>query len=261
MQTGDNMEYIVAADTDIGISKKVNQDSVCVKTAQIGDNKAALVLVCDGMGGLSKGELASATVIRSFSDWFEYDFAYELEKWDWQDASQSFILRIRALNAKLIQYGNAHGIQLGTTLSGMLVINSQMMTFHVGDSRIYKLAYDIQQLTEDHTFVNREIKRGAMTREEALKDPRRNALTQCIGAAGNVTPDIRYANVDFDTNYLICSDGFRHMITEKEIYKALSPKKVTTKSSMQAKIRELIELVKSRKENDNITAAVFRAES
>ena len=73
------MKYIVAAETDIGITKKVNQDSVCVKNAETKQGKAALVMVCDGMGGLSKGELASAEVIRSFSDWFDYELAYELD--------------------------------------------------------------------------------------------------------------------------------------------------------------------------------------
>ena len=65
------MRYIVAADTDIGIHKSVNQDSVCVKTAETDTASVALIMVCDGMGGLSKGELASAEVVRSFSDWFD----------------------------------------------------------------------------------------------------------------------------------------------------------------------------------------------
>ena len=79
------MEYIAAADTDIGTTKQVNQDSVCVKTAKCRQGRAALIMVCDGMGGLSKGELASAAVVRSFSDWFEYDLPYELDNWNWKD--------------------------------------------------------------------------------------------------------------------------------------------------------------------------------
>lgn len=254
------MKYIVAAETDIGITKKINQDSICVKNARTKQGNAALVMVCDGMGGLSKGELASAEAVRCFSDWFDYELAYELEKWSWRDAGQSVLNRLRSLNSSIIDYGRRSGVQLGTTATGILAVNNQMMTFHVGDSRIYKLSYHIKQLTEDHTFVNREIKKGNMTPEQAKSDPRRNALTQCIGVAGDVTPEIKFGAIESGTNYMICSDGFRHVITEDEIFRGLSPDRITTKSSMQAKLRELIETVKNRKEPDNISVVMFRAE-
>lgn len=254
------MNYIVAADTDIGISKKVNQDSICVKTADTSKGKAALVMVCDGMGGLSKGELASAEVIRSFSAWFDFQLAHELDNWNWDIAAKNVTARIKSLNAKIVAYGEKLKIQLGTTVTGMIIINDQYMSFHVGDTRLYKIAFSLSQLTEDHTFVNREIKRGNMTPEEALKDPRRNALIQCVGVTGGVDPEIKFGNIESGVNYLICSDGFRHVISEDEIYENLSPNAVTTKSSMQAKMRVLIELVKLRNEKDNISAAMFRAE-
>ena len=62
------MEYIVAAESDIGIAKSVNQDSLCVKVAETELGNAALLLICDGMGGLAMGELASAEVVQSFSE-------------------------------------------------------------------------------------------------------------------------------------------------------------------------------------------------
>ena len=254
------MNYTVAAETDIGISKKINQDSICVKNAQTKQGKAALVMICDGMGGLSKGELASAEVVRSFSDWFDYELAYELENWSWRDAGQSVLNRLKKLNSRIIGYGQRNGVQLGTTVTGIIAVNNNMMTFHIGDSRIYKLSYRIKQLTEDHTFVNSELKKGNMTSEQAKRDPRRNALTQCIGVSGDITPEIKFGTIESGANYLICSDGFRHVITEEEIFGGLSPKLVTTGSSMKAKLRELIETVKSRKEQDNISAVMFRAE-
>ena len=62
--------YITAYGTDIGTKKKVNQDSLCVKIAVVKDKTVCMAVLCDGMGGLSKGELASATVVQGFSDWF-----------------------------------------------------------------------------------------------------------------------------------------------------------------------------------------------
>lgn len=254
------MDYIVAADSDIGISKNVNQDSLCVKTADTKIGKAALAMVCDGMGGLSKGELASATVIRSFADWFDYELAGELDNWSWERESRMIVRRLQQLNERIVRYGKSNGIQLGTTATGMICVNADYMIFHVGDTRIYELSTEMKQLTEDHTFVRREIKRGNMTEEEAKTDPRRNALVQCIGVSGKVDPEIKFGKLENDANYLICSDGFRHVVTEEEILANLAPRVVTARTSMHAKIREVIELVKKRQEKDNITAALFRAE-
>ena len=134
------------------------------------------------------------------------------------------------------------------------------MTFHVGDSRIYKISDKLSQITDDHTYVNRAVKMGKMTPEEALVDPRRNALVQCIGVTGEVAPEIRLGTLENDVTYMICSDGFRHVLTEKELFEELSAEKTATKKHMQSKMRELIETVKNREESDNITVALFRAE-
>ena len=253
------MEYIAACDTDIGISKKTNQDSVCVKTAKTANGRAALIMVCDGMGGLSRGELASAEVVRNFAEWFDREFPFELPDWDWQTAAHNAISRLRRLNAMLIDYGARHEIQLGTTATGMIAVNSDFMTFHVGDTRIYKVSDKLSLLTDDHTFVNRAVKMGKMTQEEARTDPRRNALVQCIGVTGDVAPEIRLGKLEKNASYMICSDGFRHVLTEKELYEELSGDNTATKEAMQKKMRELIEKVKQREERDNITVALFRA--
>ena len=78
------MRFIATADTDIGISKDTNQDSVLIKHATVDGEEILLAVVCDGMGGLSKGELASATVIRAFSKWFDEELPFELENVDLQ---------------------------------------------------------------------------------------------------------------------------------------------------------------------------------
>lgn len=254
------MDYIVVADTDIGISKKVNQDSLCVKLAENSFCKAAMVMVCDGMGGLSNGEVASAEVVRSFSEWFDTSFESELHNWSWDRIARITVDRLKELNARIIAYGDSQGIKLGTTATGMIAVNKQYMIFHVGDTRVYKIADDVQQLTDDHTFVNREIKLGRMTREQALTDPRRNALIQCIGVTGEVSPEISFGILENGAHYLICSDGLRHDVTNEEILDILSPDLITTRSSLEARLRMMIELVKIRDEKDNISGAVLRAD-
>ena len=254
------MKYIAACDTDAGISKYKNQDSVCVKTADTGSGRAALIMVCDGMGGLSKGELASAEVIRSFAEWFDSEFPFELPDWNWETAARNVISRLRRLNAMMVDYGMREHLQLGTTATGFIALDSKFMIFHVGDSRIYKISDRLSQLTDDHTFVNREVKNGRMTPEEAKTDPRRNALVQCVGVTADIFPDVRLGDLESGANYMVCSDGFRHVLTEKELFEELSPEAVSSKADMQKKLRQLIDTVKTREESDNITAAMFRAE-
>ena len=108
------MEYIVAAESDIGIAKSVNQDSLCVKVAETELGNAALLLICDGMGGLAMGELASAEVVQSFSEWFENDFPKHLRSFDREDIARQVAELLSSLNEKLIAYGEANRLTMGT---------------------------------------------------------------------------------------------------------------------------------------------------
>ena len=76
------MRYMVTADTDVGIAKANNQDSVLIKHASTDIGEVLMAIVCDGMGGLAKGELASATVVKAFSKWFDEELPFELENLD-----------------------------------------------------------------------------------------------------------------------------------------------------------------------------------
>ena len=82
----------------------------------------------------------------------------------------------------------------------------------------------VRILTKDQTFVAREIAAGRMTPEEAKTDPRRSVLLQCVGASAEVRPDFLKGKLQKDAIYLICSDGFRHQISEQEIMDKLGPK-------------------------------------
>ena len=99
-----------------------------------------------------------------------------------------------------------------------------------------------------------------MTPEEAKTDPRRNALVQCVGVTADIFPEVKLGDLESGANYMICSDGFRHVLTEKELFEELSPAVTASKADMQKKLRQLIDTVKTREENDNITAALFRPE-
>ena len=254
------MRFIATADTDIGISKDTNQDSILIKHAKADGKEVLLAVVCDGMGGLSKGELASATVIRAFQKWFDEELPYELENVDLQVIGAKWSLLLKELNAQILEYSKENGIEgVGTTFSGILFIDNQYVIGHIGDSRVYHIGSSLTQLTTDQTFVAREISRGTMTLEQAKIDKRRNLLLQCIGASKVVEPQIICGKTEKGA-YMLCSDGFRHEITEAEIYESLNPINLMNKDAMHNNAKYLIEQNKNREEKDNISVILIKAE-
>lgn len=253
------MRYTATADTDVGIVKPTNQDSILIKHASTDVGEVLMAIVCDGMGGLAKGELASATVIRSFSKWFHEALPRELEKPDMQIIGGKWSLMLKSLNSRIMEYGQKLGSNLGTTFSGILFINDQYVFVHVGDTRIYHIGTALTQLTTDQTFIAREIARGTMTPEQAKTDKRRNMLLQCVGASKVVEPQIVCGTAEKGV-YMLCSDGFRHEISPAELYESLNPVNLMNDSAMHSNARYLIDLVKSRRERDNISVILVKAE-
>lgn len=181
------MRFEIAADTDRGIVKETNQDSLLVKCFSTCKGDMAFAVLCDGMGGLSKGELASATVVRAFDRWSDEQLP-ELCKSSTPDIDSLILERqwdevIQQQNEKIKAYGKAHAVNMGTTVVVLLVTQKAYYIINVGDSRIYSLSDHIERLTTDQTYVQREIMNGNMTQEQAMRDPRRNVLLQCVGAS------------------------------------------------------------------------------
>ncbi len=254
------MHFTATADTDIGIAKATNQDSVLIKHASYSNGEIMMAIVCDGMGGLSKGELASATVIRAFANWFDTELPFELEHLDLGVISGKWSHMLKDLNLRIREYSRDNDIaSMGTTFSGILLVGDQYMFAHVGDSRIYQIGSGLNQLTTDQTFVAREIRRGTMTPEQAKKDKRRNLLLQCVGASDVVEPQTQIGKTEKGA-YMICSDGFRHEISNEEIFESLNPVNLLNKYAMHSNVKYLIDLVKSRNEKDNISVVLIKAE-
>lgn len=254
------MRFVVTADTDVGTSKRTNQDSVLVKHAATELGEVVMAIVCDGMGGLSKGELASATVIRAFSQWFDEELPLELKHLDMQIVASKWCLLLKTLNAKIQAYSaSIQGESMGTTFSGILLVGGEYLIVHVGDSRVYHISSALVQLTTDQTFVAREVMRGNMTLEQARTDKRRNMLLQCVGASKVVNPQVMLGRVEKGI-YMLCSDGFRHEVTDQEMYEAFRPGTLVDKSAMRSNTRHLMELVKRRGERDNISVILVKAE-
>lgn len=248
------MAFQVACHTDIGIKKKTNQDGLLLKTAKTPQGEIGLFVICDGMGGLSHGELASATVIRGFSEWFDNDLPVLLEsEMVEKEIPVKLEERIRDLNEKILEYGESSGIKLGTTITALFILHSQYFIIQIGDSRAYSINDQLMKLTEDQTLVERELQRGNITAEQARVDPRRNVLLQCVGATKEINVVITTGEVKPGTMYMLCTDGFYHEVTEDEMHASLNPANFEDERRMKDKIIQLVELAKERLETDNIS--------
>lgn len=253
------MNFIVTGNTDIGLTKSTNQDSLSMKVISTPQGRMVLAVLCDGMGGLAKGEVASASVIRAFDEWARTRLPMlcnaPLEENVIRDEWNAII---QSQNRSIQAYGAQLGIKLGTTVTAMLITQTRYYVINVGDSRAYELYQGIRQLTKDQTVVAREVAMGLITEEQAHYDERRSILLQCVGASAEVYPDMFYGDTKVNAVYMLCCDGFRHEITPDEIYQYLQPDVLFDENGMSQNSQYLIEVNKQRHERDNITVALVR---
>ena len=253
------MDFMVAVHTDVGLVKKVNQDSLLVEKADTDVGPVVLAVLCDGMGGLAFGEVASACMVNAYSDWFRGEFPQLLHDGLNREALRnSWDSLVRAVSLRIMGYGRSKRVNLGTTCVALLIVDGVYYLMNVGDSRIYLISNNIYQLTKDQTYVQQEIDAGRMTREDALSDPRKNALLQCIGAGEVPVPEYAFGSLNGEQCFLLCCDGFRHVVGPEEFYAWLNPTASTDEDVMQNNLKHLTELNKERNETDNITAILIR---
>lgn len=253
------MQILTAYHTDIGISKQTNQDSLGIQIAETSLGTVVMAMVCDGMGGLAKGELASASVIRAFQQWFTHQLPNQLSDSPEQTIRAQWDSLIQQQNDRIGSYGTRHRIKLGTTLTALLLVDTKFLLIaHVGDSRAYRVTHTLDLLTEDQTVVHREIAKGNLTPEQAHTDPYRHVLLQCIGASRTVIPEFVVGQPHPQDVYLLCTDGFRHAITDQEMFCAFRPEELTNEQVIEYRVKQLTDLNKQRYERDNITAIVIK---
>lgn len=253
------MEFLTAYGTDKGIKKPTNQDALCIKVAQTPKGKVVMAVICDGMGGLAKGEVASASVIKAFEQWFNGQLNEIVTSENYSEIEYQWKRMIQEQNQRIAEYGNKCGVKMGTTLTTLLLIEDKYYIVHVGDSRTYQITNTLQQMTKDQTVVAREIERGNLTPEQAEVDPRRNVLLQCVGASRIVEPDYMEGRFLPNTTWMLCSDGFRHMVKGNEIFHNFQPSELCDEVQMQQKAKQLIETNMNRGETDNITVLLIKA--
>lgn len=228
-------------------SLPINQDSVSVQEVTIRGEKVIFAVICDGIGGLWKGEVASGYVAEQMTIWFHEEAVYLLAKHKSREKIlKAGVRRLHTCNEELILFAKEKEVQLGTTISAILIYKKRYMIWHSGDTQIYQIrsagnSGRIKKLTENHSVNER-------------------TLTKCIGSFAWKQPDLMKGYVKRKTVYLICSDGFRHVVSMERLGEALQPKKKSSREKLYKRMAEIAEYSVRHGEKDNISAVVISAD-
>jgi protein phosphatase len=232
--------------SDIGCVRTNNEDSFGYSEAQ------GLYVVCDGMGGMASGEIASASAVATILETFAASANSGAA------ASTRLLEAIAAANQTVWQHGQLPEHKgMGTTVVAAALDGDKLIIGNVGDSRAYMVeSGQCMQLTVDHSYLNELIRNGTLTVENAHNadlNGMESVITRAIGAHADVQPDFFSVDLHPGTTLLLATDGLTRYLLQDEI--AL----VLINSPFEATCSNLIQLAKDRGGQDNITCVLLRA--
>ena len=242
--------------TDVGRKRNHNEDSFLI------DEELQLYVVADGMGGHAGGGTASRIAVetidkelRTIRDADSNPFKGETNL---QDSPLPEHLRSSVERACIEIFKAAQDDPrlngMGTTVISLLVKGNHALFAHVGDSRAYLVRGDlIQQISEDHSLVNEQIKAGMITPEEAKHSRYKNIITRSVGFEEEVQVDVMGLLTEPNDHFILCSDGLANLVEDKEIRET-----VMGTTDLKEAPKKLIEMANERGGDDNITVIVVK---
>jgi serine/threonine protein phosphatase PrpC len=250
------IEMEFGARSDTGCVRANNEDSFRLAP------ELNLFVLSDGMGGLEAGEVASRLAVDTIvAHVREIDANPSLplvgERIDGvSELSNRLASAVRLANQAVHNAAleSANGQSMGATVVALRVSDERVSIAHVGDSRVYHLRGDnLEQLTQDHSFVADQVRRGRMTEQEAGNSNLQNVLIRALGIDPSVEVDVNEELAMEGDAILLCSDGLTRELSDSQIAAVLREK-----DDAQEAAEQLIELAKQAGGGDNITAIVIR---
>ena len=237
------------AKTDLGKARELNEDSYYIPTEE---NELRIYMLADGMGGYNGGEIASKLAIQSAKSYIENNFK-EIEK------DKESIIQLVASSmeyANMVVYEKAKSDAqlegMGTTLEVCVIYNNKAYIGHIGDSRIYRIRKEfIRKLTQDHSYVQKLVKDGTITQEQAVHHPQKNMLMKALGCNAFVEPDVMVKGFLKEDILVMTSDGLTNMVSQEEIFKQ-------AKKDIEQAPKELVKQANENGGYDNITVVVIK---
>ena len=239
------MEFEVWANTDVGLRREINQDSILV------DKTLNLFIVADGMGGHKGGEVASALAVETAQE-IVRDKLNEKRL-----APRKIMADAYREASSRIHHKSTHEspelMGMGTTMVGILGHRNKICIANVGDSRCYMFKNSmLWQLTEDHSLINEQVKAGAISEEEAPHVMGRNVITRSVGFERDVVVDTLERVVEGGEIFLLCSDGLSSMIEDAHIAKILR------ENPPEEAVSRCIDEAKKAGGDDNVSVIIIR---
>jgi protein phosphatase len=227
--------------SDPGLVRSNNQDHYYI------DPEGRFFIVADGMGGHAGGEEASriaTTVIQE----------YLLAHWDQPDSSEKLLEQaLWQANQAILEDQQSHPerADMGTTVV-VVIFRDSTWCAHVGDSRLYRLRESqLEQVTEDHTWVARAIKIGDITPDEARTHPFRHVLSRCLGREDLHQVEVQPLDIQDGDRLLLCSDGLTEELVDQKIADSLHHIPILDQAAVS-----LVEAAKDQGGHDNITIVI-----
>lgn len=253
----DGISWEAAAASDRGRRRAGNEDCFLYRVAPAG--QVGIFTVCDGMGGAAGGEIASRlaaeTLVRSMNS--SIDPPMDPGETSGRDLEERLLAAALEANRQVHwrsrQQSGLAG--MGTTLVALAVRGSAGRLVHVGDSRCYRLrAGVLEQLTQDHSLVEEQVRAGQITRRQAERSPLSHVLTRAVGTAETVQVELSRLSVGAGDLYLLCSDGLTRELTEERLTAILC-----AAEALGPACAELIEAANLLGGRDNVTCLLARA--
>ena len=242
------MKLTAYGKTDVGLLRSNNEDNLFL------DELHGLFIVADGMGGHAAGEIASEIAIEVVREQLEPQLAEQASTEQWQSLLAD---AINAANLSIAQAGaeNKAWSGMGTTLTILLIDNRQAFLAHVGDSRLYRWRnQQLEQLSNDHTLVADQLRRGIINEQEACQSNLGNVLLQAVGISEELEICQDNLVVQADDCFLLCSDGLTGMLADEEISAILTDNCLPVQAC-----EELITAALAAGGKDNVTAVLVTA--
>ena len=231
--------------TDVGKRREMNQDYVFASDQPVG-NLPNLLIVADGMGGHKAGDLASRYAVETM---VEYIRDAKKEERPIPLLGAAIHTANDAVAAKAKSSRDLEG--MGTTVVAAAVQGEYLYIANVGDSRLYLIDREIEQMTRDHSLVEEMIRVGELKREDARKHPDRNVITRAVGVHTPVKIDFFDVKLERGDIILLCSDGLTNMVEDPEILRI-----VRKSSSLKEAAQKLVNEANKNGGKDNISVVL-----
>ena len=197
--------------TDVGLVRKINQDFIFYSRESVGAFPN-LFIVADGMGGHNAGDFASRYAVECFLSYIKNSKPDALIRM----VDEGIKYANKKIMEKAAEDENLRG--MGTTMVVAYIEDGQLFVANIGDSRLYLLDKQINQVTEDHSFVATLVRAGELTPAEARVHPDKNVITRAVGAAENAKVDFFEVDLEPGDQILMCSDGLSNMVEDEVLY-------------------------------------------